>query len=128
MLDEARKLAVYDELLEADLAAALTSRRARYDVVTAADVLVYVGALVPVLRAVSAALRPSGLAAITVEHGEGEGVRLTASGRYQHGAAHVREAATCAGLTEVSVETVVLRTERGRPVAGQVWVLAKDRG
>jgi predicted TPR repeat methyltransferase len=125
MLDEARALGLYDDLAEADLTAALASRPGAYDVVTAADVLVYIGDLAPALAAAASALRAGGLLAFTVEQTGEDGYHLTAAGRYEHAPSFVREAAAAAGLTEVSVGEVTLRMEQSHPVSGLVWVLCK---
>jgi predicted TPR repeat methyltransferase len=126
MLERARALRLYDDLAEGDLTAILASRPGAYDVVTAADVLVYIGDLAPALAAAATALRPGGLAAFTVEQSAGAGYRLTTTGRYEHAPAFVREAAAASGLGEVSADEVILRVEQGRPVAGRVWVLRRD--
>jgi len=125
MLERARALGVYDDLLEGDLTSALTSRPDAYDVVTAADVLVYIGELSGALGAMRVALRTGGLAAFSVEGCDDDGYRLSSTGRYQHGPSFVREVAAAVGLAEVSMQAVVLREERSRPVAGVVWVLRK---
>jgi predicted TPR repeat methyltransferase len=122
MLERAKDLGVYDDLAAADLATALTGRPAAYDVITAADVFVYIGDIAPALVAMAGALRPGGLAAFSVERTEEVGYQLQGSGRYQHAPAFVREAAAAAGMGEVSVGEVVLRVEQAQPVAGQVWV------
>jgi predicted TPR repeat methyltransferase len=125
MLDKASALHLYDDLVEADLTAILASRPGAYDIVTAADVFVYIGDLTPALAATATALRPGGLAAFTVEQTDEAGYRLMPTGRYAHAATFVREVTAAAGLTEVSADEVVLRVEQGQPVAGLVWVLRK---
>jgi predicted TPR repeat methyltransferase len=125
MLDRARALALYDDLSEADLLSALALRGGRYDVITAADVLIYLGDLRPALAASAHALRPGGLAAFTVEQTHEAAYRLTDTGRYEHPAALVREAASAAGLIEVSMSEGVLRAEQANPVTGLVWVFRK---
>jgi predicted TPR repeat methyltransferase len=62
-----------------------------------------------------------------VERTDEAGYHLTTTGRYEHAPTFVRDAATASGLTEVSVDEVILRVEQARPVAGLVWVLRKDR-
>jgi predicted TPR repeat methyltransferase len=126
MLERAGALHLYDDLVEADLAAILASRPGAYDVVTAADVFVYIGDLAPALVAAATALRCDGLAAFTVEQSDEAGYRLTATGRYEHAPAFVRASAAAAGLTEVSVDEVTLRREQGQPVVGLVWVLRRE--
>ena len=130
MLDHARALGVYDELLEDDLTEALIQRPNQYDVVTAADVFVYIGDIAPVLIAVASSLRPCGLVAFTVEvSGDdfGDDYQLTSSGRYEHAPVFVRKAAAAAGLTEVSSEAVILRKEHSSQIEGLVWVFGKER-
>jgi predicted TPR repeat methyltransferase len=126
MLALASALDLYDDLAEAELTATLTSRPGAYDVIAAADVLVYIGDLAPALAAAATALRIGGLAAFTVERASEAGYHLTGTGRYEHAPAFVREVAAAVGLTEVSADEVVLREEQARPVAGIVWVLRKD--
>jgi len=128
MLEKARGLGVYDDLADADLTVALTARAGAYDVITAADVFVYIGDIAPALAAMATALRPGGLASFTTERTDEAGYWLQASGRYQQSPAFVREAAAAAGLGVVSVGEVVLRMEQAQPVAGQVWVLRRAAG
>jgi predicted TPR repeat methyltransferase len=126
MLARARALGLYDALALGDLTATLASRAEVYDVVTAADVLVYVGDLVPALAAMATALRPGGLAVFTTEPSDGDGYDLAKSGRYRHAPAFVRASASAAGLDELAAEEVVLREERAQPVAGVVWVMRRS--
>lgn len=119
MIEQARRRSLYDRLktgeLTAFLAAEATAGR-RYELVLAADVLVYVRDLRPVADAVRRVLAPRGLFAFTVETHAGEGVLLRESLRYAHDAACVR--AAVAGLNLVHLAHVTTRTERRQPVAG----------
>jgi predicted TPR repeat methyltransferase len=47
--------------------------------------------------------------------------------RYRHDPAHVAHLAAAAGLAVAAQEAAVLRTERGAPVAGALFVL-RGRG
>ena len=96
----------------------------RYDLVVAADVLVYVQDLMTVAAAVRRVLSPQGLFAFTLETHAGDGVLLQESLRYAHGAAHVRTDMTGAGLRLVSLAEVLTRTERGEPVPGLLGVVS----
>lgn len=122
MLGFARSRELYDDLEEGELVLALKARPGRYDLVFAVDVFIYFGALEEVMAAAAQSLRPEGLLALSVERGEGDGWVLNATGRYTHSAAYVSGAAAGAGLTEVSLEEVVLRTEATRPVRAYVAV------
>ena len=94
------------------------------DLVTAADVLVYVGALGDLFRLVAARLAPGGLFAFSVEEAADGDLVLRDSLRYAHGEPYVRHALTEAGLTVVGLERATLRHDRGAPIRGLVVVAA----
>ncbi len=125
MVDQARARGVYDIVHAGDLIAVLAGAPARYDLVTAADVLVYIGDLAPAFAAVAAALRKDGAFAFTVERGNEEDWRLQDSGRYAHGAAYLRRLAAAHGLEVMLLDEVSTREDRGAPVPGLVCVLRK---
>lgn len=126
MIDKARDRALYDALSVADLLEALDAAPAAWDLIVAADVLVYVGDLAPVMAAAARALRPGGRFAATVERLEEPGTfALTPSRRYAHGADYLRHGVTTAGLAVEVLEAVVPRWERRMPVAGLLLVAVK---
>lgn len=126
MLEEAGRKGVYDRLEKAELTAFLGGHVGGVDLVTAADVLNYCGALPPILAAVCARLMPGGLFAFTLELHDGpEPHVLRPSLRYAHSAASVRTAAAAAGLDVVTLETAPLRHDRGEPVLGLLVLLRK---
>jgi predicted TPR repeat methyltransferase len=121
MIEAARKKAIYDRLEVGELGAFLAGEaasEARYDLVVAADVLVYVADLGAVATAVRSVLAAGGCFAFTVETHAGDGVLLGEGLRYAHGAAHVRAAVANAGLSLVALTAVSTRTEKGAPVPG----------
>jgi predicted TPR repeat methyltransferase len=130
MLAKASQRGGYDELVEAELTAWLADHPAAWDVVLSADTLIYFGDLLPVLSAAHRALRPGGWLAFTMEVLEGDGDRfeLSASGRYRHTQACVRQVLEAAGFAEPSITRESLRKELGTPVAGWVVLARKDGG
>jgi predicted TPR repeat methyltransferase len=128
MLDKARETGLYDELACADILAWLEGRQAEWDLVLAADVLVYFGELAPLFERVARALRPGGRFAFSVESLGSDGATryaITASNRYTHALAYVRACAGAAGLTLVEQRDAVLRTENGREVEGMLFLLGR---
>jgi len=126
MVEAARAKAVYDRLVTAELVAFLEEEpRAEADLVVAADVLVYVGDLAPVLAAAAGALAPGGLVAFTVQDLDGAGYALGEDARFAHGALHVAEAAREAGLDVFVSHGASTRQDRGNDVPGRVFVLAR---
>lgn len=125
MLARARAKSLYDALEEADILALAPGAR-RYDLVAAADVLNYVGDLGPVIGIIEAMLSPAGLVAFTLEASDGPApYRLGEALRYAHHAPAVEAMLAGAGLRLRLRSEVVLRQDRGAPVAGHVLVAAK---
>ena len=125
MIAKARGKGLYDRLATADLLqhlAAEAEASARYHLVIAADVFVYVNDLAPAAAAVARVLAPGDLFAFTVESHAGDGVVLQPTLRYAHGAAHARGALANAGLDLRLLRPATTRIEQGAPVAGLVAV------
>ena len=123
MIAETARKGIYDSLQKAELVAALNTRRADADLVTAADVFIYCGALPPVLAALVPALKPGGLVAFSLEAHDGpEPLFLRPSLRYAHGLDATRDALVVAGLEVLRFETAVLRFDRGAPITGMLVV------
>lgn len=124
MVARAAERGLYDDLAVGELVGALKQRPAQYDLVVAADVLVYLGDLDPVMQAALVALKPGGAFAFTVEKAEdAETYVLGAKQRYAHAAAYVQAAATAAGFEVALMEDAVTRRDGGHDVPGLVVVL-----
>jgi len=123
MLEKSRQRGVYDELIEDDAASALRNRPRSADLILAADVFIYVGALDNVFAAAAQALRPGGLLAFTIESLDSGDYVLRRTRRYAQSIAYVRRLAQGCRFTEVSMRPVVLRKDLGQPVEGLAIVL-----
>ena len=124
MVEIARHRAVYDDLTVGDLVDCIKARPGRYDLLVAADVLIHLGDLAPLMAAAAAALRPGGGFAFTVERGERNDFALSPTGRYTHGEAYLRSLADSHGLIVRLLEPTSTRREQGRPVPGLLCLLA----
>jgi predicted TPR repeat methyltransferase len=98
---------------------------ASFNLVVAADVLVYMSDLTRLMRLAAQALVPMGLFAFTFQMKQGDGVALGDDLRYHHSESHVWESAARAGLAVVHAAHCVTRHDGGRPVAGMVMVMMK---
>jgi predicted TPR repeat methyltransferase len=123
MLAHARDKNVYDALVKAELTKYLRDNRKAFDLIVAADTLVYFGDLKSVLAAAARALRPKGLFVFTLEHAVGGKADVDNSlelhGRYSHARAYVERILTVVGL-QPEIARAELRMEAGVPVAGLV--------
>ncbi len=128
MLEQASRLGVYRELVQADIGAFLASATQRVDLVVAADVMIYVGELSGVFRDVARLLEPDGLFAFTVElPTNGEPLQLLPSLRYAHSEAYVRQLAAQCALAVDEVRAAPIRHEQAQPVSG-MFVTLRQRG
>jgi predicted TPR repeat methyltransferase len=124
MIEIARSRGVYDELHVEDLTATLRRAGANADLVVAADVFIYVGALDESFGAAASALRPGGLFAFSTERCDGDGFRLLPSSRYAHADGYVRRLAQRHGFAVREARDTVLRIEQAAPVPGVLYLLA----
>lgn len=125
MLDKADTRHIYDSLTCAELTAHLSQHTAAFDVAAAADVLVYIGDLAPLMQAVHGALRPGGSFAFSVEESMEGPYTLQHSHRYAHARAYVERIARDAGFVVAYLERAVLREDEGAEVGGLVVVLMR---
>ncbi len=124
MLAKARERGCYGDLIEAEAVAYLGSKLGAFDLVFAADMLIYVGALTAVMERAADALAAGGLFALTIESAEVE-LALLPSGRFAHGLANVLSLAETAGFAVLATRTVDIRYETHGFVAGELIVLRK---
>jgi predicted TPR repeat methyltransferase len=126
MIERSRATGLYAELDVADMLQGLRSRPdASADLILAADAMVYVAELMPVLAEAARVLAPGGLLAFTTETHDGEGVVIGQGLRYAHAAAYVRAVVESAGLELPLLEDRSARNEDHAPVPGLVAVAAK---
>jgi predicted TPR repeat methyltransferase len=95
------------------------------DLILAADAMVYVADIAPVLVEAQRVLVTGGLLAFTTETHDGEGVILGAGLRYAHSADHVRVSVEGAGLRLSHLDDLSARNEDNVPAPGLVAVAMK---
>lgn len=125
MLKRAEAKRLYDRLARADLMT-LGELPRGIDLVTAADVFMYLGALERLIAVIAAALAPGALFAFSVEHHEGpEALVLRPSRRYAHSEPHLRATLAAAGFDIASLDKAVIRMDRGEPIEGLIVVAVR---
>jgi predicted TPR repeat methyltransferase len=126
MLEAAAAKECYDELIHGEITAFLETGRT-FDLIAAADTLIYFGGLDRLLAAVRDALTPSGLFVFSVEADDDTQTwSLGPHGRYRHGEAYLRDRLESAGLAIRSFERDWIRRERQIRVFGYVVAAGRE--
>jgi predicted TPR repeat methyltransferase len=126
MIERARATGLYAQLEVSDMVEGLRGRPdASADLILAADAMVYLSDLAPLLREAARVLAAGGLIAFTVETHGGEGVILGEGLRYAHAAGYVRAALGEAGLVLSRLDDLSARNEDNAPVPGLVVVATR---
>jgi predicted TPR repeat methyltransferase len=118
MIGRARAREIYDALTVADAETMLGETARSYDLILAADMLVYLGDLGPLFQAARLRLKPSGFFLFTVEKKPGEDYELGPKRRYRHSEAYVHAQAAAAGLDVMGLLECSPREEAKLPVEG----------
>lgn len=125
MIEQARARGIYTDLTVADLETALMEKDAFYDLILAADTLVYIGDLAPVFRGGHRRLRPGGFLLATFEKKDDLGYELGPKRRYRHSEDYLRREAARFGLEIMGLLHCTPRTDAQKPVDG--WAAALQR-
>ena len=123
MLAQARAAGLYDELACADICDYLAAHRQAFDLVVAADVLVYFGELDTLFGQVRAALRPGGTFCFSTEALEAGEFSLLPSNRYAHSLDYLERLAARHGFMVREADSATVRSEHGTDVTGHLLVL-----
>jgi len=129
MCEEAASRGIFDDLYTEDAVTTLQQLRG-IDLVVAADLVVYIGPLDSLFRAVAEVLRPGGTFAFSTElddstSADASEVRINRVGRYIHREQYVQTLAGVVGLECCLSQGCVGRFEAGEPVSTQIYILQK---
>lgn len=125
MLEAARARGVYRSLVLGDLENELFSPGPQYDLILAADTMIYLGDLARCLTGVFGRLVPGGHYLFAVEMHNGTGWEQTPENRFRHSDPYLRAEALRTGLDVVTIDPCTLRNEHDVPVAGFAVALRK---
>lgn len=128
MLARAQARNVYHRLVHSDLLPMMRGEgTSSYDVIIAADVFVYLGALDEIVFEAKRLLRAGGFFMFSVEALEapqsdaaglesGPDYRLNQSGRYAHSAGYLEKLSSANGFSPLSMVSTPVRLENGSPI------------
>ncbi|GAC1327877.1 MAG: methyltransferase domain-containing protein [Beijerinckiaceae bacterium] len=125
MIAKARAKGIYDQLRVGDIVDHLRATGdGAFDLIFAADVLVYIGDITPLLRQAARVLVTGGFLAFTAECHDGEGYVVGRETRYAHSRSYIENAAREMGVTLHSLQDVSTRQNKGAEVPGIVAVMS----
>lgn len=127
MIERARATGVYARLAATDLVQGLAREPPESaELILAADVLIYIQDVAPLLREAVRVLQPRGLLAVTAETHAGDGVVLTAGLRFAQAESYLRTELKRAGLALALLQHASARNENQTPLPGLVVVATKS--
>ena len=124
MLARAAERGLYDNLVEADVAAYLATVPGTFDLILAADLLIYIGDLEVLMVEAAAALQPGGLFAFSIETTDESDYRLLPSGRFAHHPGYI-ERMTARDFIPCQTQAARIRLEANKPVPGMLFLLQR---
>jgi predicted TPR repeat methyltransferase len=125
MIERARARKLYRHLAVADIEAALAVGGSDYDLILAADTLVYLGDLAVTFAGAARRLKPHGFFLFTVERSAEADFELGPKRRWRHSESYLRQLAEAAGLDVAGLVAAAPRTEANVPVEGLAAALTK---
>jgi len=118
MIEASRARGIYDDLILGDLETVLANPGPSYDLILAADTMIYLGDLSTCFAGVAKRLEPGGFYLFAVESSDANGWQQTPMNRFRHSEAYLRSEAANAGLEFVELTQCTLRHESNWPVDG----------
>jgi predicted TPR repeat methyltransferase len=126
MIAKARERGLYDALVVDDALATLGREPpGGFDLIVAADALVYVGDLAPLFAAVGSAMTADGLFAFSIETCAGVGFKLEPTMRFAHSRSYIEAPGSEASLRPLLIRSASTRREAGADAPGLICVLER---
>lgn len=124
MLDQARKKGIYGQLYKAEIRDFLKQPPSTYDLVVAADVLVYLGRLDDIFALVAKTMTKGGYFLFSTEDNpDAHDFYLLQSGRYGHGPMYIQSMILQNNFLVRLCRPDRIRKERGNWLGGNIYVL-----
>ena len=123
MVEAAAAKGVYDELAVAEIVTFLEQHQEPFDLIVAADVLIYVGELDRIFAILAKRLTGNGRILFSTEQMAGQGYRLCQSGRYAHSFSYIGAVASRHGFRVLNSQSANIRKEKGKWITGELFLL-----
>ncbi len=126
MIDQAKNKNIYHEAHAQSIESFLAeNQNASYDLVLAADVFVYIGALQELFSLIANSMSQNGIFAFSVQAEDKKNWVLGEDHRYAHSKEYIEECCSTAGMIAIYHEQIILRQDAGHPVNGLIFIAKK---
>lgn len=123
MVAKTKERGVYDLVTTGDIEEALESTPTPFDLIIAADVFVYIGALERIFQATAERLSPGGWFCFSTEKlSEDSSYVLRSSGRFAHSDDYIISLASKMNFKLHTNQSTTLRLEKNHPITGSLWL------
>jgi predicted TPR repeat methyltransferase len=126
MLAAAQRRGAYSALVKADVIDFLAAKPDSFDLIFAADLLIYLGTLNVLIDGAAQSLMPGGYFAASIERADTDDFTLLPSGRFAHSEAYF-ESSVSRHFEVVRKRESGLRIEAGHPVPGILYVMRRHQ-
>ncbi len=123
MIYEAEKLDIYDTLTVGDIVEKLNESQDKFDLFVALDVLIYIGDVQSIFKAIRKSCKPDSLFVFSVEIQDENGYSLLKSSRYAHSDEYIMNQ-TKELFDLVNSQNVRLRKEGENWIEGKIYVFS----
>ncbi|OGQ85628.1 MAG: hypothetical protein A2512_09560 [Deltaproteobacteria bacterium RIFOXYD12_FULL_56_24] len=123
MVEVAAAKGVYNELAVGEIVTFLEQNQEPFDLIVAADVLIYVGELDRIFATVARGLGKNGRFLFSTERMAGPGYQLRPSGRYAHSSSYIEIMAVRHGFRILCTKEANIRKEKGKWIKGELFLL-----
>lgn len=123
MLAQARAKGIYNTLVHANILNDIKNLNPPYDLIVAADVLVYAGALESLFDRIRALMEKSAYFAFSTQKIDGGDYVLGTDHRYAHSRAYIEKCAATTGFSIAHLEEAIIRQDAGKGITGYICVL-----
>jgi predicted TPR repeat methyltransferase len=125
MLAVAAEKNIYTELVQSDIATFLNQQAQAFNLIIAADALVYIGDLATIFTGAATTLVPGGWFAFNTEITDQPDYTMNQSGRFSHQKKYIDGLAQQQHFKIVYYQKTVTRQQNNEPVYGHLYVLGK---
>ena len=125
MLAKAGEKRIYTNLIHGEILSYLRNCKSKFDLVMAADVLIYIGEIEHLFALIRKVLKKNGTFIFSVELSKNQELKTSISGRFAHSFSYIQRIANTSGLDIEAKQEIPLRKEHKEWIKGILFILKK---